>query len=698
MHILSTPIEYLKGVGPIRSELLKKELNIFTYEDLLLHFPFRYVDKSNIHLISQINDSFPHVQFRGRIKKIEEKGNKRSKRLIAYFQDSSGVIELIWFKSIRWIKQNLDLDKEYIVFGKPSFFSGKPNLVHPDLDIMDGVKEDFMGLHGVYSTTEKLINKGLNSRAISKLVKNLLPLLENNIEESLSDEVLTKFKIPKKKNALINIHISKDLKILERAQKRLKFEELFFLQLHLLKSKQLRKTKTIGYSLADIGENFNDFYNNHLKFPLTNAQKKVIKEIRADVKKNQQMNRLLQGDVGSGKTIVAILSMLIAIDNGYQACIMAPTEILAQQHFKTMSQELKSLNIKIDILTGSKKSKARKVLLEELKNGDINLLIGTHALLEDTVEFSNLGFVVIDEQHRFGVAQRAKLWKKNKYPPHILVMTATPIPRTLSMTLYGDLDVSVIDELPPGRKEIKTLWKSDSSRLNIIRFMHEQIKEGRQVYIVFPLIDESAKLDYKNLIEGFDSIVREFPLPDFQVSVVHGQMKSADKEYEMQRFVEGKTDILVATTVIEVGVNVPNASVMVIESAERFGLSQLHQLRGRVGRGANQSYCVLMSGHKVSVDGKTRLQTMVDTNDGFKLAEVDLKLRGPGDMMGTKQSGLLNFKIADLIKDNKILIFAREQAQILLEDDFDLSKSENINIARFYRPYARERMGWSRIS
>ncbi len=410
------------------------------------------------------------------------------------------------------------------------------------------------------------------------------------------------------------------------------------------------------------------------------------------------MNRLLQGDVGSGKTIVALLSMLIAIDNGYQACIMAPTEILAQQHFKTISQELKSLNIKIDILTGSKKSKARKVLLEELKNGDINLLIGTHALLEDTVEFSNLGFVVIDEQHRFGVAQRAKLWKKNKYPPHILVMTATPIPRTLSMTLYGDLDVSVIDELPPGRKEIKTLWKSDSSRLNIIRFMHEQIKEGRQVYIVFPLIDESAKLDYKNLIEGFDSIVREFPLPDFQVSVVHDQMKSADKEYEMQRFVEGKTDILVATTVIEVGVNVPNASVMVIESAERFGLSQLHQLRGRVGRGANQSYCVLMSGHKVSADGKTRLQTMVDTNDGFKLAEVDLKLRGPGDMMGTKQSGLLNFKIADLIKDNKILIFAREQAQILLEDDFDLSKSENINIARFYRPYARERMGWSRIS
>ena len=698
MHILSTPIEYLKGVGPVRSELLKKELRIFTYEDLLMHFPFRYVDKSNIYKISEINDSMSQIQFRGKIIRIEEKGIKKSKRLIAYFQDSSGTIELIWFKSIKWIKQNLSLEKDYIVFGKPSFYSGKPSLVHPELDALEDNINDLKGLYGVYSSTEKLVNKGLNSRAISKLIKNLIPLIKNNIEENLSDEILEKFKLPKKENALINVHISKDLKVLERAQKRLKFEELFFLQLHLLKSKLIRKTKSKGYSFAEIGDFFNNYYNNYLDFPLTNAQKRVLKEIRKDVRGNQQMNRLLQGDVGSGKTIVAILSMLIAIDNGFQACIMAPTEILAQQHFKTISDELSKLDIEIDILTGSKKTKERRILLEKLEGGQINLLIGTHALLEDNVKFSNLGFVVIDEQHRFGVAQRAKLWKKNINPPHVLVMTATPIPRTLSMTLYGDLDVSIIDELPPGRKEIKTLWRSDSNRLKILRFMREQISLGRQIYIVFPLIDESAKLDYKNLIEGFDSIVREFPLPDFQVSVVHGQMKAEDKEYEMKRFVEGKTDILVATTVIEVGVNVPNASVMIIESAERFGLSQLHQLRGRVGRGANQSYCILMSGHKISSDGKTRLQTMIDTNDGFKLAEVDLKLRGPGDMMGTRQSGMLNFKIADLVKDNKILLHAREQALKLVNDDFDLLKSENINIARFYRPYARERMGWSRIS
>ena len=698
MHVLSTSIEYLKGVGPVRAELLKKELGIFTYEDLLMHFPFRYVDKSNIYKISEISDSLSQIQFKGKIVRIEEKGQRKAKRLIAHFQDSSGTIELIWFKSIKWIKQNLSLDKEYIVFGKPSFYLKKASLVHPDLDVFDDNSDDFKGLHGVYSTTEKLTSKGLNSRAISKLVKNLIPLIKNNIDENLSDEILEEYNLPKKQDSLINIHISKDLKVLERAQKRLKFEELFFLQLHLLKSKQLRKTKSKGYALSTIGDYFNEYYNNHLDFPLTKAQKRVIKEIRADVKGNQQMNRLLQGDVGSGKTIVAILSMLMAIDNDFQACIMAPTEILAQQHFNTISETLSNLDIRIDILTGSKKTKGRKVLLEELENGKINLLIGTHALLEDTVKFNNLGFVVIDEQHRFGVAQRAKLWKKNTYPPHVLVMTATPIPRTLSMTLYGDLDVSIIDELPPGRKEVKTLWRSDSSRLKIIRFMHEQIKLGRQIYIVFPLIDESAKLDYKNLIEGYDSIVREFPLPDFQVSVVHGQMKAEDKEYEMQRFVNGTTDILVATTVIEVGVNVPNASVMIIESAERFGLSQLHQLRGRVGRGANQSYCILMSGNKLSADGKTRLQTMIDTNDGFKLAEVDLKLRGPGDMMGTKQSGMLNFKIADIIKDNKILLFARQTALKLIEDDFDLSKSENINIARYYRPYARERMGWSRIS
>ena len=698
MHVLATPIEYLKGVGPVRSELLKKELRIFTYEDLLMHFPFRYVDKSNIHLISNINDTLVYVQFRGKIVRLEEKGLKRSKRLIAYLRDSSGEIELIWFKSIRWIKANIKLDKEYIVFGKPSFYSGRPSLVHPDLDIVDEKINDQRGLHGVYSTTEKLINKGLNSRAISRIIRNLIPLLQNNIDENLSKELIDKYRFPSKQDALINIHLSKDLKELEKSQKRLKFEELFFLQLHLIKTKIIRNNKSIGYSLLHLGDNFNNYYKDHLKFELTNAQKRVIKEIRLDVKGDKQMNRLLQGDVGSGKTIVALLSMLMAIDNGFQACIMAPTEILAQQHYETISNELSEMDININILTGSIKTKARRELLEELVNGDVQLLVGTHALLEDKVKFNNLGFVVIDEQHRFGVAQRAKLWKKNKYPPHILVMTATPIPRTLSMTLYGDLDVSIIDELPPGRKEIQTLWRSDSSRLKIIRFIREQIKIGRQIYIVFPLIDESAKLDYKNLIEGYDSIVREFPLPDFQVSVVHGQMKSEDKEYEMQRFVDGKTDIMVATTVIEVGVNVPNASVMVIESAERFGLSQLHQLRGRVGRGANQSYCVLMSGNKISSDGKIRLKTMVDTNDGFKIAEVDLKLRGPGDMMGTKQSGILDFKIADIVKDNKILVYARKEVESLLDDDLDLSKSENINIARFYRPYARERMGWSRIS
>ena len=698
MHVLSTPIEYLKGVGPIRAELLKKELRIFTYEDLLMHYPFRYIDKSNIHLIRNVSEDISHIQFKGKIVRLEEKGLKRSKRLIAYFRDSSGEIELVWFKSIKWIKTSINLDKEYLVFGKPSSFGGKINLVHPDLDPVEGSIKDFRGLHGVYSTTEKLINRGLNSRAISKLVKNLIPFLSNAIEESLSNEILEKYKLPKKKEALINIHLSRDLKELERAQKRLKFEELFFLQLHLIKIKIIRNNKFIGYSLSSLGENFNTYYSKYLKFELTNAQKRVLKEIRLDVKNNKQMNRLLQGDVGSGKTIVALLSMLMAVDNGFQACIMAPTEILAQQHFTTISEELKGMDINIDILTGSKKTKARRELVENLENGNINLLVGTHALLEDYVKFKNLGFVVIDEQHRFGVAQRAKLWKKNKFPPHILVMTATPIPRTLSMTLYGDLDISIIDELPPGRKLVQTLWRSDSSRLNITRFMKEQIALGRQIYIVFPLIDESAKLDYKNLIEGYDSISIDFPLPDFQVSVVHGKMKSDAKEYEMNRFINGTTDIMVATTVIEVGVNVPNASVMIIESAERFGLSQLHQLRGRVGRGASQSYCVLMSGDKVSNEGKTRLKTMVDTTDGFKIAEVDLKLRGPGDMMGTKQSGILDFKIADIVKDGKILEYARKEAFNLLEDDVDLLKSENINIARFYRPYARERMGWSRIS
>jgi ATP-dependent DNA helicase RecG len=697
MHILSTPIDYLKGVGPIRADLLKKELGIFTYNDLLQHYPFRYIDKSKLHNISELRQDMPYIQIKGCVIKFEEKGHKRAKRLIAHFKDETGIVELVWFKGIRWIKSGVKLNQQYIVFGKPSAYSGNFNIVHPEMDLVEQ-QQISASLQAVYHSTELLNAKGLSSRAIGKLTKVLLPLLKNHLDETLSPHLISKLNLPSREESFLDIHHPKDAKGLVRAQKRLKFEEFFFLQLHLLKMKLTRRQKCKGYNLDNLGEGFNDFYKKYLPFELTGAQKRVLKEIRNDVRNPQQMNRLLQGDVGSGKTLVALLSMLMAVDNGFQACLMAPTEILARQHFTTISTYLKEQEIKVAILTGSTKTKERMVLHDQLENGEIDLLIGTHALLEDKVKFKNLAFVVIDEQHRFGVAQRAKLWKKNEFPPHMLVMTATPIPRTLSMTLYGDLDVSIIDELPPGRKEVKTMWKTDSSRLQIINFMREQIALGRQIYIVFPLIEESEKLDYKDLMEGYNAIEREFPLPEFQVSVVHGRMKSEDKEYEMKRFVDGTTNIMVATTVIEVGVDVSNASVMIIESAERFGLSQLHQLRGRVGRGAEQSYCILVSGNKVSVEGKTRLQTMVDTNDGFKISEVDLKLRGPGDMMGTKQSGVLDFKIADIITDNKILHFARNEADLLLQEDENLDKAENINIARTYRPYARERMGWSRIS
>ncbi|MDG1933620.1 MAG: ATP-dependent DNA helicase RecG [Flavobacteriales bacterium] len=698
MAILENPIEYLKGVGPTRAELFKKELNIYTYSDLLHHFPFRYIDKSLIYNISDLSEDLPYIQLRGKIIKFEEKGKFKSKRLIAHFQDDTGIIELVWFKGARWVKSGVKLNSDYIVFGKPSAFNNKFNIVHPELDLLDDNVNFSPGLQAVYHSTELLNAKGLSSRTISKLVVTLLPHISNNLEENLSPDLIAKLNLPSREKAFNDIHCPKDSKMLVRAQKRLKFEELFFLQLHLIKLKLTRNKKSKGYPFESLGCHFNDFYENHLPFELTNAQKNVLKEIRADVKYPQQMNRLLQGDVGSGKTLVALLSMLMAIDNNFQACLMAPTEILAKQHFNSISNYLEKMNIKVQILTGSSKTKERRILHAELEDGKIDLLIGTHALLEDKVKFSNLGLVIIDEQHRFGVAQRAKLWKKNKYPPHVLVMTATPIPRTLSMTLYGDLDVSVIDELPPGRKEVKTMWKSDASRLSIIKFMRDQITKGRQIYVVFPLIEESEKLDYKDLMEGYNQIEREFPLPKYQVSIVHGQMKAEDKEYEMNRFVKGVTDIMVATTVIEVGVNVPNASVMIIESAERFGLSQLHQLRGRVGRGSEQSYCMLVSGNKVSVEAKKRLQTMVDTNDGFRISEVDLEIRGPGDMMGTKQSGVLDFKIANIVTDNKILQFARNEAKMLLEEDENLENADNINIARYYRPYARERNGWSRIS
>ncbi len=698
MQILDTPIDYLKGVGPTRANLLKKELKIFTYRDLLMHYPFRYLDRSKIHRISELRQAMPYVQLRGKIIKFEEKGKRKGKRLIGSFQDDTGIVELVWFKGIRWIKSGVKLDAEYIVFGKPSDFNGKINIVHPEMDLQENIHHSSASLQAVYHSTELLNAKGLNSRSIGKLVRVLLPLLENQLEETLSSSLISKLNLPSREESFFNIHLPKDSKSLLRAQKRLKFEEFFFLQLHLLKLKLIRKKKFRGYSLKNLSNRFNDFYKKYLPFKLTEAQKRVLREIRNDVKSDQQMNRLLQGDVGSGKTLVALLSMLMAIDNGFQACLMAPTEILSKQHFVTIKRYLQKQDIKVSILTGSTKVRDRKVLHAELENGDIDILIGTHALLEDKVKFKNLAFVVIDEQHRFGVAQRAKLWKKNDFPPHILVMTATPIPRTLSMTLYGDLDVSNIDELPPGRKEVKTIWKTDSSRLQIISFIREQIGLDRQIYIVFPLIEDSEKLDYKNLIEGYNAIQREFPLPEFQVSVMHGRMKPEDKDYEMKRFVDGITNIMVATTVIEVGVDVPNASVMIIESAERFGLSQLHQLRGRVGRGAEQSYCILMSGNKVSSEAQVRLRNMVATNDGFKISEVDLKLRGPGDMMGTQQSGLVDFKIADLTLDKNILEFARNEAILILKEDEKLEKVENINIARTYGPYARERIGWSRIS
>ena len=699
MELLSTPIDFLKGVGPAKADLLKKELRIFTYRDLITYYPFRYVDKSKIFKVSDLNADLPFIQLKGEVLKFETIGKGRAKRLVAHFKDDTGIIKLIWFKGTTWIRSSIKLNTEYLVFGKPTSFKNTFSLVHPELDLWEDYnKKAHVGLQGVYHSSEKLSAKGLNSRGILKLIKNLIPLLKNDIKETLSLKILTQLNLPTKEDSLINIHIPKNNNDFIRAQKRLKFEEFFFLQLHLLKLKLIRTKRLKGYPFPKIDTHFNNFYNNHIPFELTGAQKRVLKEIRRDVQSEAQMNRLLQGDVGSGKTLVAFLSMLIAVDNGFQAAIMAPTEILARQHMDTISEYCKELDVKVGILTGSSKTKERKELHEKLESGELNILIGTHALIEDKVKFRNLGLVIIDEQHRFGVSQRSKLWKKNDFPPHMLVMTATPIPRTLSMTLYGDLEVSVIDELPPGRKEVKTVWKTDSNRLKVIGFIREQIKLGRQIYIVFPLIQESEVLDYKNLMDGYESLIRDFPLPEFQVSVLHGQMKAEDKEYEMKRFVDGVTDIMVATTVIEVGVNVPNASVMIIESSERFGLSQLHQLRGRVGRGAEQSYCILMSGNKVSIEGKERLKTMVETSDGFKISEVDLRLRGAGDMMGTKQSGALNFKIADLVKDGNILEYSRNVAIQLLEEDENLENEENKNILKAYLPYAKKRNNWSRIS
>lgn len=704
-QFLNTEIDYLKGVGPARAELLKKELGIYTFGDLLNYYPFRYVDKSKVYPISSIKTDAIHVQLRGKLTNIQTLGDKRKKRLVATLTDSTGSIELVWFKGIKWIAPNLKTNIDYIVYGKPTRFNNRYNISHPDIEpAQQSLVANQINLEGVYFTSEKLSSKGLNAKGIFKIQKNLVSQIKNHIPESLPKYLTEKLNLLNKEQAVINAHTPQNNDLLQKALFRLKFEELFYLQLRLLRQKVVKTQTLKGYAFKSVGENFNNFYNNYLPFELTNAQKRVIKEIRADVGSGKHMNRLLQGDVGSGKTVVALLTMLFAIDNGFQACMMAPTEILATQHYEGLKELLKDLDVRIELLTGSTKTAKRREIHEALEDGSLNILVGTHALIEDKVQFKNLGYAVVDEQHRFGVGQRAKLWAKGSPKevggaiPHVLVMTATPIPRTLAMTLYGDLDISVIDELPPGRKTISTTHRFDSSRLRVFGFIEQEIAKGRQVYVVYPLIKESEKLDYKDLMDGFDSIERRFPKPNYQISMVHGQMKAADKEFEMQRFVKGETHIMVATTVIEVGVNVPNASVMIIESAERFGLSQLHQLRGRVGRGAEQSYCILMTGNKLSADGKLRMETMVDTNDGFKIAEVDLKLRGPGDIQGTQQSGLLDLHIADLAKDQQILAIARNEAIDVLKQDPNLELEQNHRLVTGLKKLSKTKKNWSRIS
>ena len=845
-HFLDTKIEFLKGVGPKRAEMLRKELGISTYGQLLLHYPFRYIDKSQVFKIADINSEEIHIQLRGKVVELKTMGEKRGKRLVATLKDETGEIELVWFKGIKWLASSITIGKEYVVYGKPSAYNHRYNIAHPDIDLLDkALITSQVTLEAVYATTEILTRMSLNAKGIHKIQKNLVAQLSSKIQETLPVYIIEELKLVDKERAIINVHAPENEFLLQKSRYRLKFEELFYLQLNMLRQKGIKKEVIKGAVFNRVGPNFNQFYSEKLPFELTGAQKRVLKEIRDDVGYGNHMNRLLQGDVGSGKTIVALMSILIAIDNGYQACLMAPTEILASQHFEGITELIEGMGLNVQLLTGSVKTKKRREIHEQLENGELHILIGTHALIEDKVKFQNLGFVVIDEQHRFGVQQRSKLWRKGspslvlpkgkekgqvhykyqtarpsiyallkankeqrknsktdaeialwsqlktkqlgvkfrrehiidqfivdflciqknliievdgKYhlekeqqeademrtqiledlgfkvirftneevlgdidgvvvqiekvlkslpdgeirgvniPPHILVMTATPIPRTLAMTFYGDLDVSVIDELPPGRKEIKTIHRFDSARIKIFAFIEDEIKKGRQVYVVYPLIQESEKLDYKDLMDGYESIERRFPKPNYQISIVHGQMKAADKEFEMQRFVKGETQIMVATTVIEVGVNVPNASVMVIESAERFGLSQLHQLRGRVGRGAEQSFCVLMTGNKLSSDSKLRMKTMVRTNDGFELSEVDLKLRGPGDIQGTQQSGLLDLKIADLVRDAQIVQYARDMAIKVLKEDPNLELDKHHRLVSTLKQLFGSKINWSRIS
>ena len=698
-NFLQTPVAYLKGVGPNRAETLKSELGIETYRDLLQLFPNRYLDRTTYHKINQLQASGADVQVVGKIIHLKTVEQRRGKRLVATFVDDTGQMELVWFRGHKWIRENLKINEPYVVFGRISRYGSMFSMAHPEMELVSQHEQGLkVAMQPIYPSTEKLSAKGITNRVLGKMMQQLFLDSKGNFPESLSSKLLEELRLLSKSEALFNIHFPKNQELLAKAKFRLKFEELFFVQLQLISKKILRKQKIKGLPFDKVGENFTTFFEKHLPFELTNAQKRVIKEIRSDLGSNAQMNRLLQGDVGSGKTIVALMCMLLAIDNGFQACLMAPTEILANQHYQGLKQLLGSMEIKMALLTGSTKKSERTLLHNQLENGNMNILVGTHAVLEDKVQFKNLGLAIVDEQHRFGVAQRSKLWHKNEIPPHILVMTATPIPRTLAMSLYGDLDISVIDELPPGRKPIKTVHRFDSNRLKVFQFIKDEIRKGRQIYIVYPLIKESEALDLKDLMDGYESIARDFPLPDYQISIVHGQMKPADKDYEMERFVKGETQIMVATTVIEVGVNVPNASVMIIESAERFGLSQLHQLRGRVGRGAEQSFCILMTGSKLSEDAKTRLQTMVRTNDGFEIAEVDLKLRGPGDLMGTQQSGMLHLKIADIVKDNQILKTARYHAIQLLKEDPKLEKPENTSIRIAYAKMEQSTVIWGYIS
>ncbi len=709
---LHTPIEYLKGVGSARADLLRKELGIRTLTDLLHFFPNRYIDRTQFFKINGLLQNSAEVQIVGKITNIRTVQQKRGSRLVATFVDDTGTMELVWFRGVKWIKESLKINTPYVAFGKVNSFNNIFSMPHPELELVSEYKKSLQtAMQPVYPSTEMISKKGVTNRVVAKMMQNLFLEVGNRFQETLSENIILKLQLLSKSDALFNIHFPRNQQLLTKAQQRLKFEELFFIQLQLIRKNMIHKTQIKGFIFETVGDNFNTFYKKHLPFELTNAQKRVVKELRKDMSTGAQMNRLLQGDVGSGKTIVALLTILIALDNRYQTALIAPTEILANQHYNAITELLSDMDVHVKLLTGSTKTKERRVIHEALEDGTLHLLIGTHALFEDKVQFNNLGLAIIDEQHRFGVAQRAKMWMKSPrpippevieaqapIPPHILVMTATPIPRTLAMSVYGDLDISVIDEMPPGRKQIITAHRYDSNRLSVFKFMKEEIAKGRQVYVVYPLIQESQKLDFKDLMDGYESISREFPNPQYQISIVHGQMKSADKDYEMNRFIKGETHIMVATTVIEVGVNIPNASAMVIESAERFGLSQLHQLRGRVGRGAAQSYCILMTSFKLTSDAKTRMETMVQTNDGFEIAEVDLKLRGPGDLMGTQQSGVLNLKIADIVKDANILKRAREIAFEILKKDPNLIDVKHKNIKKAYQEVIRDKAIWANIS